>query len=333
MFNKAPGIGLDIGSKKIKLVELTKKKNGFELIKFGSLLTPPGMLEGGVILDPEVLGKEMEPMVKELKLKGKAVVSAVSGQQVYTRALVMPAMPMGELREAVYYQATGFLPIPVEEAVIDIFPLRDFEDEEGKQTEVFFVAVRKEQVENLDASCQIAGLKLAAVEIEPLAIQRILKGQDELRVKGYLNIGASRSYFSVFVEGLLVYYRSLAFGCSAFYETSGMNNTLSGLDEVEIAPDNQYDYLVKDILAEVSRSAEYYTMQYAYEKIEKILICGGGSRLRGLDQRLADYMGYVVEIANPLTDLGKTNNLNLDEENELRHDFVVALGLAAREKI
>jgi type IV pilus assembly protein PilM len=106
------------------------------------------------------------------------------------------------------------------------------------------------------------------------------------------------------VEGLMVYYRSLAFGCSAFYDTSSFNDDLLGLDHINVeSDDNLYEYLVKDILAEVSRSAEYYTMQNGQDRIEKILICGGGSRLKGLDQRLADYTGYPVILADPLTNI------------------------------
>ncbi|MEN6461952.1 MAG: type IV pilus assembly protein PilM [Syntrophomonas sp.] len=335
MFNIAPGIGLDIGSKKIKLVTVRLWKKRVQIIDFGSIPTPPGVVEAGYILDPERLGEELGGLVATLKLKGKRVVSAVSGQQIYTRNLVMPRMKLKEMREAINFQATTFLPIPVEESAIDIFPLRNFEDDEGKKTEVFFVAVRQQQVDNLDTACRIAGLKLVAVEIEPLALFRLLGQNTNLGAQGFLNIGAVRSYFTVFHNGILIYYQSLAFGCSAFLRdnnyTNNENDSL-GLDNIEIGQGNESYYLIKDIIAEVSRSVEYYHMQNEVG-INKILLCGGGSRIKSLDVALATGIDQNVEIADTLADLDISNNINETEIQELKHDFSVALGLAVRKVI
>lgn len=335
MLHKSSGIGLDIGSKKIKIARVRNKKDGLYVDDFGSIPTPAGLVEAGNIFDPERLGEEIGGMTKNMNIKGQAVVSAVSGQQVYTRNLVMPRMKLSELKEAVSFQAISFLPIPVEEAAMDIFPLRDFEDEEGKKTEIFFVAVRRQQVEALDEVCKIAGLKLVAVEVEPLAIYRVLGREDQSQVTAFLNIGASRSYFSVFKKNILVFYRSLAFGCSAFYQGMGLScgDSPIDLDSIQVSQDSQYDYLVRDVIAEVARSVEYYNMQNQDEEdepVEKIFLCGGGSRLKGLDTSLAVGIGRDVELANPLSKVILPVHVTAQQERDLKHDFLVALGLAAR---
>ncbi len=334
MFKKSSGIGLDIGSKKIKIARVSRKKEGMYVTDFDSLNTPAGLVEAGNIYDPERLGEEIGTLVKNMNIKGQAVVSAVSGQQVYTRNLVMPRMKLSELKEAVRYQAISFLPIPVEEAALDIFPLRDFEDQEGKKTEIFFVAVRRQQVELLDTTCAVAGLKLVAVEIEPLAIHRVLNLDDQAQVTACLNIGASRSYFSVFKNNILVFYRSLAFGCSAFYQGMGLacEDNIDPIS-IDISDNSQYDYLVRDVIAEVARSVEYYNMQNQEDEddpVQKIYLCGGGSRLKGIDTSLSLGIGCAVEIANPLAQLHLPDDLSPEQRQDLQHDFPVALGLAAR---
>lgn len=334
MFFRSSGIGLDIGSKKIKIAKVRNKKDGLYVIDIGSIPTPDGLVEAGNIYDPERLGEEIGVLVRNMNIKGQAVVSAVSGQQVYTRNLVMPQMKLSELKEAVNYQAINFLPISVEDAAIDIFPLRNFEDDEGKKTEIFVVAVRRQQVEALDIVCRIAGLKLVAVEIEPLAIYRVWGRNSYDEVTAFLNIGASRSYFAVFKKNILVFYRSLAFGCSVFYQGVGMSGPQgpTDLDKIEVSQDTQYDYLVRDIIAEVARSIEYYNMQNQDEDepIERIYMCGGGSRLKGLGESLSSGIGYDVELADPLNHLIVPGKLNPDQLQDLKHDFLVALGLAAR---
>ena len=330
LFNMSQGIGLDIGSKKVKLARVKNTKQGIQVAWFESMDTPPGMVEAGNIVDPAGLGVELGKLVSKLRIKNQKVVSAVAGQQVYTRTIVMPQMKLEELKEAISFQAINFLPIPVEEAAIDIFPLRDFEDEEGKKTEVFFVAVRRQQVENLDMVCKMAGLNLVAVEIEPLAMNRILGKNKSEEVSAYLNIGGSRSYFSVFKDNILVFYRSLAFGISAFYE---MNSSDGGnFEDIQFGQGSQYDYLTRDIIDDVTRSVEYYNLQKnkSEERIEKIWLCGSGARFKGLDASLAGGSGLEVEIADHLHELVIPDGLSEEQELELKYDFLIAFGLAAR---
>lgn len=332
MFNRAPGIGIDIGSKKIKVVQIKKKKQSMEIIQFNSMLTPAGIIEGGIINDPQLLGEVMAPIVKELKLNGKQAVSAVSGQQVYTRNIIMPVMPFAELREAVQFQAMSFLPIPVEEAVMDIFPLRDFEDEEGKKTEVFFVAVRKQQVEALDTACKIAGLNLTAVEIEPIAINRALSPLCDYDIQAYLNIGAFRSFFAVFQNGMMIFYRNLSFGISAFYKLTDMGEDANLEPGIKGEQQNDYDNLIQDIISEMARSLEYFEIQNrdSGDKVNKILICGGGSRIKQIEESLSSGIGRKFEISDTLANFHLSADVGQEAYNELRYDFTLALGLAAR---
>lgn len=329
----APGIGLDIGSKKVKLVRLRKTKDGYSLMTCGSIPTPPGSVDAGFVHDPERLGECLGQLVGDLKLKKKAVVSAVSGPQVYIRSLVMPRMKPAEQREAIRYEATTFLPIPVDEASIDISPLNFFEDNEGKKVDLFFVAVRKQQVENLRLACEIAGLRLAAVEIEPLALHRLLKA-DESGVQAFVNIGASRSTFSVFQGEALKFYRHLPFGCSPFLQGVAQNNeaAVTAIENIELGSSGDHQYLLSDIIAELARSVEYYHMQNQ-TGINKLLLCGGGARIKGLDKSLAEGLNISVTNADTLSQIKLAAGTNEKAEQELRYDYAVALGLAAREVI
>ena len=335
-FNRLPGIGLDIGEKTAKLVRMKKRNDNLQIKTFGSIPIPAGAVESGIVFDPEMLGKELKVLVRDLKLNGKRVVSAVGGGQVYIRNLVMPRMKLNEMREAVQYQAMKFLPISVEEAAMDIFPVRDFEDEEGLKTEIFFVAVRKQQVENLESACSIAGLKLVAVEIEPMAIYRVL-GNGEEDVFAFLEMGMSRSYFAVFKKGILVFYRSLPFGTSGFMQNMGFGGGqgYNEQDEIDVRVDDQYDYLLGEIVSDVKRSLEYYNTQIEMgEKgIDKFFLCGEGFAIKGLDSRLAEGLEIEVEVADILPRLILPSNISDLNKIEIQHNYMVALGLAAREVI
>jgi type IV pilus assembly protein PilM len=219
----------------------------------------------------------------------------------------------------------------VEESAIDIFPLRDFEDEEGKKTEVFFVAVRQQQVDSLETVCQIAGLKLKVVEIEPMALYRLIGNKDDSKVKAFLNLGASRSYFAVFNKGILVFYRSISIGFSAFYQDDSFSNEEDDNSYVNFNQSSEDDNL-SEIISEVSRSMEYYQMQNKPD-FEKIILCGGGSQIKGIDITLAEGIGRRVTLVKSLSRLVLPKHLIESAARELHQDFSVALGLAAREVV
>jgi type IV pilus assembly protein PilM len=200
------------------------------------------------------------------------------------------------------------------------------------------VAVRRQQVEILYAACQMAGLKLAAVEIEPLALLRVL-GQDyrQQDLMALLHIGASRSHFSVFNNGILVFYRFLSFGCAPFFRGLGdaVPNDNINMGYIELNQDSEYDFLVRDMIAEVSRSIEYFNMQSGGKigAVETILLCGGGTRIKGLNISLEEGLGLGVVVVNPLENIILNPDTTDADKNKLKHDFAVALGLAARRSI
>jgi len=335
LFKRLPGIGLDIGSKKIKMIQVVRRKAGLEIIKFGSLFTPPGTVDAGNIVKPERLGEALGALVTKLNFNGKRVVSAVGGQQLYIRNLIMPRLKLDEMKAAVYYQSTKFLPIPVEEAAIDIAPLREFEDQNVKKTELLFLAVRKQQVENLEIVCRISGLKLAAVEIEPVSILRAW-GEDVGSVVALLAMGPSRSYLTVFNRGIPVFYRSIAAGSSNLYHTSNLDefNGLKKWKKTCSLTNRQFDLKIMAIINEIKDALQNYQLQIERKEdsIAKILLCGGGA-IRGVIEGLAQGLKLELAVVNILTGNILPRNLTQDEENELQHDFPLALGMAAREVI
>ncbi|MGB4508790.1 MAG: type IV pilus assembly protein PilM [Syntrophomonadaceae bacterium] len=331
MFTSRTSTGLDIGSQSIKLVQVQHRRSSARVKTFGQIPTPSGRMENGFITDPDVVGQELGKLVDRLKLRGAKTVSALSGQQVYTRLLTLPAMKLDEMRHAALYQATSFLPISIEDVTTDIYPVRYFEDEEGKKCEVFFVAARKAQAENLIKTCQVAGLKLNRVEIEPLALHTLyhqqLSGQ---KVKGVLNIGATRSYLAIFQEDILVFVRSIGFGCAAFYQYMQESGAGDGELEKLNCQDPGVERLMRDIVSELSRFLEYFRLQSKHEELSEIILCGGGARVGGIEEYLSREVGLSVQVGDFTSQIQLPDSITAKEKSDLLYDYPVALGLAMR---
>lgn len=331
MFTSKASTGLDIGSQSIKLVQVQRRGSGALVKTFGQTPTPSGLMENGFISDPEAVGQELGRLVDRLKLRGAKVVSALSGQQVYTRLLTLPAMRLSEMRHAALYQATSFLPISIDDVTTDIYPVRYFEDAEGKKCEVFFVAARRAQAESLQQTCKAAGLRLARLEIEPLALHTLYKNQlSGDQVKGVLNIGAQRSYLAIFQKDTLVFVRSIAFGCSAFYQQmKGAGQGDVGLENMS-SEEPTCERLLRDIVGELTRSLEYFRLQSKDDQVGEIVLCGGGARVGGIDKYLSQELGIPVILGEISQGIQVPGGMGDQDKISLRYEFPVALGLALR---
>ena len=277
------------------------------------------------------MGKELGKLAEQLKLKGSKVVSALSGQQVYTRLMTLPAMRPSEMRTAALYQSTSFLPISIDDITADIYPVRQFDDPQGKMAEVFFVAARKTQAENLVKTCQIAGLKLTRLEIEPLALKTLYQPQiSKDKVYGIINIGAQRSYLSIFQDNNPVFLRSIAFGCLAFYlQIPRIAENECRLEDLNVE-DPECRSLLRNLIDELVRSLDYFRLQNKDDSITNMLLCGGCARLAGIDELLSRELNLPVQRGSIEQNIKFPQTITEDQINDLRFDYPVALGLALR---
>lgn len=325
-------IGLDIGTATIKIAAIKKRGKKIALIRWGSIPTPAGMIEGGVINNPEEMGFYLRGLVKDMNLKRGKLTTAVSGRQVYTKLIKMPYMDMYDIKKASFYQASSFLPISIDEVTTDVFPVRYFENEEGFQVEVFFVAARKTQIENLYKTCCLAGLKLSSVEVEPIALYRSFHvniGSNEGQITGVVNIGATRAYIAIFDSGILVLLRSISLGGLMLFSQL-CENSKSDLSDLGKIKPGEYQSLFNEISMELGRALDYYVLQSGGRVVNKIVICGGGSRLPGIKNYLALALDKQVEFGQFNEELLIIESHGSQNKKDLCFEYPVAIGLALR---
>jgi type IV pilus assembly protein PilM len=324
VFN-AFSVGLDIGTANIKMAAVKKKSNKVELINVGMIPTPADTMEGGIINNPGEIGFRLLDLTKSLNIKRGKLTSAVSGSQVYTRLLKMPEMDMADIKKASYYHSSIFLPIDIEDFTTDVFPVRYFEDDEGLQLEVFFIAARKTQVENLYQACDHTGLVVSSVEIEPIALYRSFQKQIEgEHIVGVVNIGANGSYVAIFVKGILVSLRFIALGSHKLHIGNNMFPE-HGIRE----PFEERENFFSEIAIEIGRALDYFSEQGG-KTIDKMIICGGGSRLSGIRNFLTSALDRRVEFGEFNEELVLSKSFTNQNISELCFEYPVAIGLALR---
>ena len=109
---------------------------------------PEGLVVDGEIVDTDLFARELKAFVKHNKLRGRGVQLAVSNQKVIVRNIDMPQMGEDELRGAIGFQAQDYIPIPVDEVVLDFQALGKRVGPDGAaRQEVLLVAAQKTMIE------------------------------------------------------------------------------------------------------------------------------------------------------------------------------------------
>ena len=353
----AETIGLDIGSHSVKVVAL-------EMTSKGPFVTSVGIKEipyGEQREDPAFISETIKALFREIGLKPGKVNLTLSGADIYIRRISMPSMPRSELREAVRWEMKSHLPFPIESAQIDYLILGEATDKDLKGLDLIVVACPRHLIDRSLAIAEGAGLRPIHLGVGPFALWNLMCTLDRFQkeeVIGLIDLGAEKTGIYLFQDGILQFSREVTPG--------GMDLTraiMEGMDsdeehhllfdraekikyEMGIPAKVFYEkngdqssnrskipYLVRPVLerlmAEIGRSLDYYRTQSHVERIDRLLLTGGGANTKNIVTYLSETLRLPVERLNPfdkiLSDAKKIDAQFLDQKGPA---FAVALGAA-----
>ena len=318
-------IGLDLGSRSMKLIELELTAAGPRLIK--SLIQELPVVQNGQPVD---LVGWLQSALKEFN--GADVHVAVSGAELAIRRLHMPLMSKHELPEAVKWQVKDQVPFPIHDAVLSFHVIGEVWDKDIKKQDVLAAAAAKPFLHELIATVERAGGHVASLIPTPAALWRCVSTLVPDAARGsvaVIELGASKTEVTIAKDGHVRLVRDLAIG------SESMTEALVGVvtsERGEIAIDHSKAEAIKrrygvlteseegtteegipffhlsslmrpvleNVLTEVSRVFDFYKVQMEEAGVSRVLLCGGGAALKRLQPFLAEGLGLTVEIFNPL---------------------------------
>src|SRR3989344_6400781 len=128
-------IGLDIGSHKIKLVELTPEGGNMRLVAVGSIPTPPKSLTANAPSDIDAVGVAVKKLLRDTGAKSRTVSISFPESLVFTRVIEVPALSQRELASAIKWEAEQYIPLPLDQVNVD-FTVRSEEHTSELQSHV-----------------------------------------------------------------------------------------------------------------------------------------------------------------------------------------------------
>lgn len=344
---KSSPVGLDISSDAIVLASLSKGKAGYQVQALAIGPTPANAIQDGEIVDPTAVGEAVKELMDAHGIETDMAVVAVGGQSTIIRLINLPQMPKDELDSYVKYEAERYIPFAIDDVNLDCQIVSET-IEGSDEMEVLLVAAQKNLVQSFLSAAEEAGIQLSCVDVASFAVMRALERTEYLndnQTIAALLIQGPSTDINILSRGVPKFNRSVFIGYS--YLVDNLINSL-GIDEesakqlldsIDVDPQT-YDGLapeleqateiirpaLSELTGEISRSLEFFMSQSTVE-LDRIVICGKGASLRGLDRFLTNRLGIEVVVGNPFTTLDP-GAVEVDEAQA--PVFITAMGLAMR---
>ncbi len=263
--NVAPkrALGLHVGPAQVKLVEI--ERTGKEPLVTQILWeeTPPEAYVGSRLENPGALASILSRMLQTARIKTRLTLAAVDGSEVIARPIVLPNMPIRELRKAILFETEASLPSGTGDNVLDYAILRTFVSDEDntEKVAILILSAQKQPLGLLVEAMLEAGLRPSALDLTPVAAHRAERRSDQIKERGgeyvLITINDRCTDLTIVYDGELRVIRSIPIGSVGFLDALGEKHLFdAGLGEGGPADRAGKDETESDDLGISGRSEE-----------------------------------------------------------------------------
>ena len=309
-------LGIDIGTTSIKLVELQKTREKLELTNYG-ILEKYGHLErindaiqtNSFKLLEESTALLLKQLIEKSKIKNQRTYMALPSFSGFISIMELPEMSDKELAKAVNFQAGQYIPMPLQETTLD---WQIIERGNGKII-VLLMAVPTDIIKRYVQSAELAKINLKGLELETVAIARLL-GKKEKGVVALVDIGGRSTSINIMDKGALRTSHNVDTAGGDFTQviSSGLGINPFRAEELKRAyglniharGEVKIINLLMPLLDVIKRETEKAINNYflrTKRKAEKVILTGGGANLQGLEDYYSRQLAMPVVKGDPFS--------------------------------
>ena len=338
-------IGLDIGCSSIKLVELKEDKNGYKLQNLAISPLPPEAIVDGALMDSVTIIDAIRDAIGASKTKTKDAVTSVSGHSVIVKKISLPFMTEAELEESIQWEAERYIPFDINDVNID-FQIFGSTPENPETMDVVLVAAKKDVINDHVSVIMESGLNPVIIDIDSFALENMLAINYEIEKEepiAVANVGASITNINIIKNNVSAFTRDIFKGGNQITEEIQRQLHVDHEEAENIKVGTKVDLtsqpIIQNVLKaaaeslanEIGNSIEFFQSTTTYEKIAKLYLSGGGSKIKDFDIVLQQQIGIPVEIVNPFKKIDYSGrNFDLEYLREIGPIMAVGVGLASR---
>src|SRR5438445_617352 len=340
-------VGLDIGSSAVKAVELKAVGKTFRVTAFASEPVPPDSIVDGAIIDGGAVADAIRRLFENKAFTTKEVAASLSGNAVIVKKISLPVMTEAELAESIYWEAEQYIPFDIQDVNLDYQILDSGKSGDGKGTmDVLLVAAKKEKIADYTGVISQAGRVPIIVDVDAFALQNAYEmnyGLDAGTVVVLLNAGASAININIVSGGQSVFTRDISMGGNAYSEAvqkelnlpferaelAKKGEPVDGVTFEEVKP--VLHAMTENVLLEIQKTFDFFKATASSDRIDRIVLSGGASRVDGFAQALQERFSTTVEMFDPFKKIAfDPGKLGIEDVEALAPSAAVAVGLALR---
>lgn len=339
-------VGLDIAAASIRAVEVASADRGRPtVVRFAEVPTPEGSVSRGEVLEANTVAGALRQLWSLGRFRSRDVVLGMGNQRVLSRDLTVPAAPIEQIRESLPFQVQDMLPVPVVDAILDFYPTSEGMGENGPVVRGLLIAAIKDAVLANVKAVQLAGLNPAGVDLIPFALTRALVSRPGLRgTVALIEIGADTTSVVIATDGIPQFVRIIPAG------GADVTRAISG--QLDISPDDAEAVKrhlgigataqtaddrraiavthesVTEVLASLRNTINYFVSTHPEQPVGQILIAGGGARMYGFREALADFTRIPVAFGQAFGGVALAGSISEHDVAQRGDAITVAFGLA-----
>lgn len=337
-------VGLDIGSRTLKLAEIIDSKAGSTLKNFSTIDIEPGLIEEGSVRDPEAVSRYIRELFKSTKLKDKNVAISIGGYSVIVKKINVQTMTEDELHETIHFEAEQYIPFDISEVNLD-FQILGESEHNPNQMNVLLVAAKKEMISEYTNLMKMAKLHPRIIDVDAFALQNIFNLNYSLEDENIalIDIGASKTSLNILKNNVSEFMRDVSLGCEQINDkiASTVGCTIEETEAIKLGEESDLisaqhlkeivESVVTDWCIEIKRALDFFYSTYPEEQIGRIVLSGGGANIKKFLELLAAETSAEVEVINPFQNfIVDSNRFDSSYLERIAPQAAICMGLAAR---
>lgn len=349
-FNLRPKnvVGIDLGSRSVKVAELSHQKNSsYKLLKYASVPLPEGTIMEDEIVKEDDLIAAINRACKEAKIHAEVACIGLSGINTTVKKLQMAAGNDEEIEDQIFWEAEQYINFSPDDATISFHKIGV---NEGGGIDVILAAAKNDLIQRYKDVVEKTGLKVKIIDLNTLAIVNVFEhvlatSLEEPNLSWIVaDIGAQKTTFLIYRNKSLVFSKEIAFGGTTITEEiqrrlavnfKQAEELKNQVDENGNLPENVLEIInemQENFLAELKKTLDFYLKTTSDESFARCYLTGGSAMLPGLITNLQELLDIEVEILNPFTRFEYDDRkIEEHEIGSIAYTGTVALGLAMRE--
>ncbi len=349
-------LGVDIGTSSVKVVQLRREKGRVILETYGAIaLGPYAGVEIGraTALPADKIAEALKDVIREANVTTKDAAVSIPYSSSLVSIIRLPATVEKQLAQVVPIEARKYIPVPINEVLLDWFVVSDAKNTPDGKLEVLLVAIHNDTIAKFRSVASDAQLTPGFFEIEVFSSVRAALDHG-LAPVAVVDVGAATTKFYVVERGLireshiinhggqdLTLNASRALGLSVLQaEERKRKYGLTGEGPAatagsELPPGvagadlkRSLELSLSPMINELTRTITSWETR-TKTSLNGLVLTGGGATLRGLKDFMQSKVSTQIRLADPF---GKTQAPAFLENilKEAGPEFAVAVGLALR---